>query len=97
MSGVSQGRRKPNLKSLLRVFGSKSEVERSGKAIMLPKISRASALQGYLSAVLIAKNEASYLVEWLEFHRLVGIEHVYLYDNGSTDQTPELLRPYRDS
>ena len=97
MSAGSQGRRNPNLKALLRVFGSKSEDGRSDKAIMLPKISRASALQGYLSAVVIAKNEASYLVEWLEFHRLVGIEHVYLYDNGSTDQTPEVLRSYLKS
>ena len=97
MSAGSQGRRKPNLKALLRVFGSKSGDGRSDKAIMLPKISRASALQGYLSAVVIAKNEASYLVEWFEFHRLVGFQHVYFYDNGSTDDTPQVLRPYLES
>jgi hypothetical protein len=95
MSGGSQGRWKPNLKALFRAFG--SGAGRSDKAIMLPKIRRSSALQGYLSAVVIAKNEASYIVEWLEFHRLVGIEHFYLYDNGSTDDTSEILRSYLDS
>jgi hypothetical protein len=96
MSG-SAHRRKPSLKALLRAFGSRPRVGRSDKAIRLPKIRRAPVLHGYLSAVVIAKDEASYLVEWLEFHRLVGFEHVYLYDNGSTDGTPQVLRPYLQS
>jgi hypothetical protein len=62
--------------------------------VILPVLQGADSRRSYLSAVVIAKNEASYLVEWLEFHRLVGIEHVYLYDNGSTDETREILHPY---
>lgn len=31
------------------------------------------------------KNEAKYLKEWIEYHRLIGVEHFYLYDNGSKD------------
>ena len=49
---------------------------------------------GYLAIVAIAKNEASYIAEWLEFHRLVGVEHVYVYDNGSIDDTREILASY---
>ena len=48
----------------------------------------------YLSIAAIFKDEAPYLPEWLEFHRLVGVEHVYLYDNGSTDSPCTVLEPY---
>ena len=34
----------------------------------------------YLSICAIYRDEAPYLVEWIEFHRLVGVEHFYLYD-----------------
>jgi hypothetical protein len=64
------------------------------KARMVPPIRRAGAPKGYLALAAIVKNEASYLLEWIEFHRLVGIEHIYLYDNGSTDNTPSVVEPY---
>jgi Glycosyltransferase family 92 len=50
----------------------------------------------YLSVVGIFKNEAPYLREWLEFHRLVGVEHAYLYDNGSNDGTADVLQRFVD-
>ena len=31
----------------------------------------------------IFKNEAPYLREWIEFNRVVGIEHFYLFNNNS--------------
>ena len=43
------------------------------------------------------KDEGSYLVEWLEFHKLVGVERFFLYDNTSTDNTIDVLRPYIES
>ncbi len=48
----------------------------------------------YLSVCAIVKNEAPYLREWIEFHKIVGVEHFYIYDNNSTDNTEELLKPY---
>ncbi|MCL2737444.1 MAG: glycosyltransferase family 92 protein [Alphaproteobacteria bacterium] len=48
----------------------------------------------FLSVVAIMKNEGPYLKEWIEFHRLVGVEKFYLYDNESTDNTKEILAPY---
>jgi hypothetical protein len=42
----------------------------------------------------IFRNEAPYLKEWIEFHKLVGVEHFYLYNNGSTDTYEEVLAPY---
>lgn len=40
----------------------------------------------------IFKNEASYLLEWLAFHRMIGVDLFVLYDNGSTDDGPNLIR-----
>src|SRR5580765_3145604 len=48
----------------------------------------------YLSIVACFKNEAPYLREWIEFHRLVGVEQFYLYDNASSDDVDAVLMPY---
>ena len=34
--------------------------------------------------------------EWLEFHRLLGVERFYMYNNRSTDDHLEVLAPYID-
>jgi hypothetical protein len=52
-------------------------------------------MQGcYLSAGAIFRDEAPYLAEWIAFHRLVGVEHFILYDNGSQDRPREVLSPF---
>jgi hypothetical protein len=48
----------------------------------------------YLSIGAIYRNEAPYLREWIEFHRLVGVERFFLYNNHSTDDHMDVLRPY---
>lgn len=47
-----------------------------------------------LSVCLMFQNEARFLKEWLEYYKLVGAEHFYLYDNSSTDNFMEVLAPY---
>lgn len=42
----------------------------------------------------VFQNEASYLKEWIEFHKVVGVQHFYLYNNLSTDNYVEVLEPY---
>jgi hypothetical protein len=37
--------------------------------------------------VAIAKNEARFLLEWVAFHRAVGIRHFFIVDNGGDDGT----------
>lgn len=51
----------------------------------------------YLSLCAIVKNEAPYLPEWIEFYKLVGVEKFYIYDNESSDNTKEVLKPYIDA
>jgi hypothetical protein len=47
----------------------------------------------YLAACAIYRDEAPYLREWVEFHRLVGVEKLFLYDNLSTDDHLDQLAP----
>lgn len=47
-----------------------------------------------VSITAIMKNEGPYIKEWLDYHILVGIKKFYLYDNESTDNTTEILKPY---
>ena len=48
----------------------------------------------YLAICAIAKNEGPYFKEWIEWHRQMGVEKFYIYDNESTDETQEVLTPY---
>lgn len=48
----------------------------------------------YLSIAVILKDEAADIQEWIEFHRLVGVDKFYIYDNGSLDNLKEVLQPY---
>jgi Glycosyltransferase family 92 len=48
----------------------------------------------YLSVCAIFRDEAPYLREWIEFHRLVGVERFFLYDHGSVDDARRVLAPY---
>ncbi len=51
----------------------------------------------YLAICSIAKNEGAYFEEWIEWHRKLGVEKFYIYDNESTDNTKEILAPYVES
>jgi hypothetical protein len=50
--------------------------------------------KAYLAATAIYRWEADYLREWVAFHRLVGVERFFLYDNGSEDGHREALAPF---
>lgn len=48
----------------------------------------------YLSIAAILKNEAPYIKEWIEYHKLVGVERFYLYNNESDDDVEKILEKY---
>lgn len=50
-----------------------------------------------LSIMALFQNEGPYLREWIEYHRLLGVEHFYLYDHKSQDNPKEILEPYIES
>jgi len=51
-------------------------------------------MRHYLAACTLFKNEAPFLDEWLRFHRGIGFDHFYLYDNQSTDDFRSVLAPW---
>ena len=48
----------------------------------------------YFSLCAIFKNEACYFKEWIEYHKMLGVDHMYLYNNFSTDNFKQVLAPY---
>lgn len=42
----------------------------------------------------IFKDEALFMREWIEYHLLIGVDHFYLYNNFSSDNYEEILKPY---
>jgi len=48
----------------------------------------------FLGLVVIFRGEDDYLVEWIEFHKMMGVEHFILYDNGVEKSSQVLLKPY---
>ncbi|MDL2222751.1 glycosyltransferase family 92 protein [Bacteroidales bacterium OttesenSCG-928-M11] len=48
----------------------------------------------YLAVCAMAKNEGPYFPEWIEWHRKMGVDKFYIYDNESDDNTKQILEPY---
>ena len=43
------------------------------------------------------KNEGPYVKEWLDYHLLAGVDHFFIYNNGSPDNQSEVIKPYADA
>ena len=46
------------------------------------------------SICAIFKDESRFIKEWIEYHQLIGIDHIFLYNNQSSDAFIEVLDPY---
>ncbi len=47
-----------------------------------------------IAAVLMARNEGIYLVEWMAHYRLLGVEHFFIYTNDNDDGSDALLTAF---
>jgi hypothetical protein len=45
----------------------------------------------------VYKNETLHILEWIEYHRLIGFQHFYLYNNLSNDDLPVTYKDDRKS
>lgn len=50
-----------------------------------------------LSVLAMFREESKYLKEWIDYHRIVGVEHFWLYNDHSTDNFYEVLKEYVDT
>lgn len=64
--------------------------------IFLFKRSRKHNTKYYFSICAIFKNEAKYLEEWIEYNKVIGVDHLYLYNNFSSDNYRDGLSYYID-
>lgn len=48
----------------------------------------------YFSVCCIFKDEAKYLGEWIEYNRIIGVDHIYMYNNNSTDDFRSIIDSY---
>lgn len=65
--------------------------------VLMLLLAVSSNAQGYtwnLGAAMIFRDDGPYLKEWIEYHRLIGVEHFYLYNHLSQDNCKEILQPY---
>jgi hypothetical protein len=60
----------------------------------LGKPIKPDAFPYYLVVAAIVRNEAHYIVEWIEYHLLHGVEKILIYDNDSDDGLKEVIAPY---
>ncbi|WP_290702992.1 glycosyltransferase family 2 protein [Amphritea sp.] len=49
-----------------------------------------------IAIAAIVKNEADCLLEWIAYHRVIGVSHFLIANNDSTDETRDLLRKLAD-
>lgn len=54
------------------------------------------ALEGEPALFTVCRNERERLPEWLEHYRRLGIKHIFVVDNGSTDETKAYLAEQPD-
>lgn len=60
------------------------------------RIKRGGQMPYTLSVVVIAKDEGLYINEWIAFNKAVGVDHIYLYDNDSSDGLRKKISSYMD-
>ena len=69
---------------------------KSSKPVPLDYFSDSEREKVYLSVVAIFKDEPD-IIEWIEYHRIAGVERFYLYDNDSKNDYAKILESYINS
>lgn len=67
---------------------------RSQRGRRLPLLEAEGDRGQSVGVACIVKNERNHIGEWLQFHIMQGVTQFAIYDNGSTDDTVEVIRRY---
>lgn len=66
--------------------------------LCLLSFSCSSSHKHRLAICAMFQNEAPWLKEWITYHhKVLGVDHFYLYNNDSTDDFMKILQPYIDN
>ena len=65
--------------------------------VHIPEPQHKNSQEGKVAIVAIYRNESADIEEWIDYHRLIGVEKFFLYDNETTDDTNLKLRRYVQS
>src|SRR5688572_11952987 len=49
-----------------------------------------------LAMMIRVKDEARFLPEWMAHHVNLGFQHIFVYDNNSTDGIADVIAPFVD-
>ena len=49
-----------------------------------------------LVVITLIKNEASYILEFVDYYTKIGVDKIYIYDDESTDNVKNILTPYKN-
>ena len=60
------------------------------------KIREPKSFKYNFAIIAIVKNEGKYIEEWIDYHKLIGFEKFYIYNNESSDNTESVLKKYID-
>ena len=52
--------------------------------------------KGQVCIVAILKGEEPFIDEWIAYHRIIGVDHFFLYDNDPQGPLRHLLEPYAE-
>lgn len=72
---------------MLRKLLQRAKISKLGLATPRPRAGRHG-----IAIAAIMRNEAPFVAEWARFHLAVGVRHFIVYDDASTDGTPDILR-----
>jgi len=64
------------------------------KLLFTLSLARVFSYQHEIAIASVFKDEAPWLKEWIEYHKLLGVTHFRLYNNESSDDYLAVLDPY---
>ena len=66
--------------------------------LVIARLKHKKNIKKYRTSICaIFKDESLSIKEWIEFHKLIGIDHIYLYNNNTTDSSLDIIKPYENS
>ncbi len=84
------------MRSLARIFPKFHEISWLAVTLIIFALTSVELLSHRYQIGICApfKDESPLLKEWIEYHQMLGVNHFWLYDMGSSDNPEETLAPY---